>query len=67
MSAIGLEALLNYLPSLRNAKKNTNIHPKWLPSVIAFKDLIYNDPILRMNWEFGIKKSTNTLNGHTGI
>lgn len=39
---------------------------KWLPSIVNFKKVIEEDPVLRMNWEYGIFQCTKTLPGKTG-
>jgi hypothetical protein len=35
--------------------------------MIKLKNIIYFDPVLRLNWEEGIKQSTRILSGKNGI
>jgi len=39
----------------------------WKQSMLTLKDLIYFDPVLRYNWENGVRQSTNILPGKNGM
>jgi hypothetical protein len=61
------EDQLKYYLSFLTVRRSSSTHvQQWLPSVRNFKKIIQEDPILRMNWEYGIYQCTKTLPGLTG-
>lgn len=51
---------------LKSRAEERVINKDWLPSVKALSILIDEDPVLRMNWQYGISQCTKTLKGKTG-
>jgi hypothetical protein len=56
--SIGPEELASYYGHISSKKEGEN---HWLPSIVNLQRVIYSDPVIRLNWEVGISKSTNTL------
>lgn len=53
-----------YLTIRRSVSLGCNL--KWLPSIEHFRKVIHSDPVLRMNWEYGIHQCAKTLPGKDG-
>lgn len=60
------EVILNFITFCEHAKELTQIPQDWLPSITNFEELVYSEPLLRLNWETGIEKSGSTLQRYSG-
>jgi hypothetical protein len=65
LSNINHETKIRYFRFL-NIRRSESTNLKWLPSIENFKRIIQANPILRMNWEYGIQKCVKTLPGKSG-
>lgn len=66
ISGVGWDQLIGYISFLTARRSSTLKDKIWLDSVKKFKRTIQEDPILRMNWEYGIYQCKKSLNGLTG-
>lgn len=63
-SNVPYHALRFYLELITKSRAKLP-NPNWLPSVREFQALVNSDPVLRMNWQNGIKLSTHTISTKT--
>lgn len=61
LSMLDSTALRDYIQYLHQQRYNN----RWHPAVTALAEVIYEDPVLRFNWEHGISQAEN-LQGKTG-
>lgn len=57
LSSVPLDALKYYMTHLDTARDKLK-DKDWLKSIEEFSELIEGDPVLRMNWEYGIYQCT---------
>lgn len=67
LSSVPFESVVKYLEHLHHTRNNMlSEHLEWKTSIHNLKKIIHADPVLRMNWEYGIYQCTSTLAGKTG-
>jgi phosphatidylserine decarboxylase len=67
LSNISENRLINYYAYLCHRRILKGYTSRdWLPSIQRFNRLIQGDPVLRMNWEYGIFQCKKKLAGKTG-